>query len=368
MMILANVKRNVAITAVLLVALQTGCYQAKDNSDGGQSADKATDIYNSDGGQSADKATDISGLNGKWTKTTSFPITITGHAVVSLGTYVYVIGGVVKSGSPPTGNPDVYYTKVDSNGAVTTPWTKTSSPGGNWHNLDAVVVDYWIYAAGGSNGYGALSKVMYSKIDTSTGQLGAWHSTVSLPEGLENTGLVSWMGYVYAVGGRSKSCYQAKWSKYGGLDSWKACTNLPNKESNQNGAVSYKDQIYYYGSENNNKLYSTKVNSSGALGTWSTYSVPFSINGPLVFVANDHLFMAGGGKTAGPTADVWFARILSDGKVGKWYSFAPMPDARSSHDGAVTSGGALVLVGGTAKGMSGYAGDDTVYSLKITIH
>ena len=296
---------------------------------------------------------------GTWKTTTPLPGPVTTHAVVSYGQYIYVIGGTTKTGSPPSANSKVYFAKVATDGSISS-WSTTSSPGGNWHNLGAAVNDNVIFAAGGSNGYGALSKLMYAQINKSDGKLSSWKAGQSLPSAQENAALATHGGYLYAIGGRNTKCYYALIGSVGSLGSWKTCSSLPEKGGNQNGAVTFNNRIYYIGNGGTNpKLFWTDIGTGGALGTWKTVTIPSTSNGLAVQFGGD-IFMAGGSTASGVTDAVYSTTIGPTGAPGPWSKFASLPKARSSHSGAVV-GGHVVLVGGTESGMSGYSGTTTVY-------
>ena len=308
---------------------------------------------------------------GVWKTTKALPVPVATHAVVSYKDYIYVIGGTTKTGSPPSGNSDVYYAKVSSSGTISS-WSKTSSPGGNWHNLDAAVHGNVIFAAGGSNGYGALSKVMYSEINTSTGALGTWKSGQSLPSAQENAALAAYNGYLYAIGGRDasstklKKCLYAAIGSGGILGSWKSCTSLPAVTSgHQHGAVTYNGRMYVFGGINlgTKDIYWTDVASSGALGTWKTSQVSFYTLSGVVLQSGGKIFSIGGSGATAPHANVHYTDIASSGSPGAWASFSSLPKAKTSHDGAVVKNH-LLIIGGTEPGMAGYSGTTTVYSAK----
>ena len=56
--------------------------------------------------------------------------------------------------------------------------------------------------------------------------------------------------------------------------------------------------------------------------------------------------------------------ISTAGVLGVWQKHIPLPLGKSSLDGALVQGH-IVVVGGAEAGMSGYAGTNSVYSLKL---
>ena len=354
----SGLRFRMTLAGILFVGV-AACYEATEKGD--------------DGGQAADKG-QVDMAPAKWVSTKALPVPVTTHAVVAYKGYIYVIGGTTKTGSPPAKNGDVYYAKVGASGTITT-WGKTTTPGGNWHNLDATVHDGVIYAGGGSNGYGALSKVMYSKIVASDGSLGVWKSATSLTTSRENAALVAHKGYLYVVGGRdgmSKALdlcsYTSIISGGGSLGTtWLSCPKLPQATTgHQHGAVVYGDKIYVFGGKSygTKDLYWSSIASNGALGSWNIASVSFDTTANVALAAKGSLFAVGGSGPSSSIADVYTSKVTSTGAPGTWSKLLPLPKAKSGHDGAVANGH-LIIIGGTEPGMAGYSSTTSVFSFPL---
>ena len=296
----------------------------------------------------------------RWAAVAPLPTPVTTHAVASSGQTVYVIGGTTTPGSPPSPNSSVFHARVSAGGGIST-WQRTSSPGGNWHNLDAVAHRGAVYAAGGSNGYGALSRVMVAVINPTDGSLGPWRSARSLPSSQENGALAAHRGHLYLMGGRNAGCYQARVQPGHGLDQWSSCTALPGTSANQHGAAVAGGRMYYFRNEGQPALLVASIQQDGSLGAWR--SAPSSFSGPVgVAVSLGSRLVVLGRSSSGSPVAAATCRLGSGGLPDTWRRLPAMPRPRSNHDGVV-AGKYLVVVGGTGPGQRGYAGTVQAYSL-----
>ncbi len=102
---------------------------------------------------------------------------------------------------------------------------------------------------------------------------------------------------------------------------------------------------------NKSVLY-TAINADGTLSEW--HKVPLPENAghytPGVTIANGYLYVIGGWDGEQNTATVSSARILSDGRPGRWNDETPLPVGLSKH--AITVSGEFVYVVGGNTGIT----------------
>ena len=114
------------------------------------------------------------------------------------GTVVISYGGLTPSTS-------VYVSpQLNSGGNITSAWS-TSSSSFNVARSGAAVAAYAnnLYLFGGNDGSNYLSDTQFAKIDTSTGNVGTWSYSESMPTPLAGGDSFAANGYVYIIGGRS---------------------------------------------------------------------------------------------------------------------------------------------------------------------
>ena len=305
--------------------------------------------------------TTVPSLPVRWRSVAPLPVPVTTHAMASSGQMVYVIGGTTESGSPPAPNSAVFYARVSADGGVSA-WQRTQSPGGNWHNLDAVAYRGAVYAAGGSNGYGALARVMVSEINAADGSLGQWRSARSLPSSQENGALAAHRGHLYLIGGRNSSCYHARVQQDHGLAPWRSCTALPGRSSNQHGAAVSGGRLYYFRNEGQRALLVADIGQDGSLGAWRSIRLSFSDPVGVAISVGSRLVVSGRMSSGLPSSGTFFSRLGAGGLAGTWHRLPALPRPRSGHDG-VAVGRYMVVGGGTGPGQQGYAGTRQVYTL-----
>lgn len=119
---------------------------------------------------------------------------------------LYVVGGLGTSGDCSDGDcPTVYVSpQLNNGGDITSVWSM-SSPSFNVarSGLTAVAYANNLYVLGGYDGANYLSDTQYAKIDGSSGSVGSWSYSESLPQPLsDGDGFVA-NGYLYIMGGRS---------------------------------------------------------------------------------------------------------------------------------------------------------------------
>ncbi|MHB8362920.1 MAG: Kelch repeat-containing protein, partial [Patescibacteria group bacterium] len=313
------------------------------------------------------------GTLGAWTATNPLPVaTSTATSVVYNG-YVYEIGGYTS-----TAVATVDYAPILSSGALGA-WTATTSLPVATYYATSVVYNGYVYEIGGYNGSVNFSTVDYAPIQSS-GTLGLWTATTSLPVVTSEATSVVYNGYVYEMGGCPATCPRTAtyylnltspsvpplintattntnqigltWNQIPGANSYNIYrstspnfTNATEYTVNSNAynmttpiptatgyatSVEYNGYVYEIGGQNNQGLELTTVdyapiNADGTIGTWTATTPLLAITYSATSVVyNGYLYELGGqsGSTYETTVD--YAPINSNGTLGAWTATTPL--------------------------------------------
>ena len=278
------------------------------------------------------------GTIGTWTAASnSLPVAISNHSVVAYNGFLYVIGG-----NKPAYSAVVYYAPINSNGSIGT-WNTTTSVTTARSNAAATAYNGYIYYVGGFAGGSGLATVDYAPINT-TGTLGTWNTTTSIPAGSQNPSVVTCNGYIYDIGGYTTTIsslvyYAPLNSSNGTVGTWVATSSLP-VGSYQATAVVYDGYIYQLGG--GTVSYGAPINTNGTLGSWIlTASVSANNYYQASAVAyNGYLYYLGGAN-GGPTNGVYSATLNVMPRIGHYsqiFNFGSLVNPASiSYNGALKS-------------------------------
>lgn len=295
-----------------------------------------------------------------------------GMASVAYNGFMYVLGG----GTVEQGNTGATaYAAINSNGTLGT-WTAGTSldpTGGHGYGLSAVAYNGYIYAMGGQYN---TQLVEYAALDPTTGAIGSWQTTTTLPGARFAAGAAAYNGYVYLVGGYGggtlSSVIYAKINANGTLGSWQTTTAMTDTRATL-GVFVYNDYLYAVGGyrDENNAQYSAtlfaKISSTGTVGSWmTTSSVSQAGAGLGVTVANGYAYAFGGstGPTPGyayGTTRAEYAQINANGELGTWRSLTALGTA-TTNTAAVSYNGYVYVVGGRNATSSPVAHDLVQYA------
>lgn len=126
----------------------------------------------------------------------------TKHGAAVWNNRLYVVGGIAQTGGAVSTT--VYVSpQLNSGGDISSAWS--TSTAFNVARSGTAVVAYAnnLYLFGGSDGTNYLSDVQFAKIDGSTGGVGGWTYTTSMPGPISEARAIAANGYIYVVGGRS---------------------------------------------------------------------------------------------------------------------------------------------------------------------
>ncbi len=316
-------------------------------------------------------ATGAVGSVGSWTTSSHHvPTSLSGAASATYNGYAYLIGGSSSSGG--TWLNTIYYAKLNTDGTTSAWATNTTTlPQGSYYP-SATVSNGYVYVMGGYGGSFQTS-VYYAKINTD-GSIGSWStSSNALPQGLYEAGAVSQSGYIYVVGGLNSSSsaldttYYAKQNSDGSIGAWSTSSDhLP--QGVDDAAIALANgRVYVLGGSGNSSFlqtaYYAAFNSDGSIGGWSTSAttLPQTLDGPTASATDGYLYLAGGDNGSGTQADVYYAKLGSDGSIGAWTTSTNSLPQPLQYADATVYGGNLYVMTGQNSGLT----QDTVYSAPL---
>jgi hypothetical protein len=148
------------------------------------------------------------GTIASWIATTSLPSARAFHASVAAtpfnskasgSGFVYVLGGIDGTGEVIS---NVSMAALNNDGTIQT-WASTTALPQPLYATGAVIFRGSIYVAGGATVGGTPVSAVYRATIRVDGQLNAWETLPALPVSIAHHGLVTFGGYLYAVGGET---------------------------------------------------------------------------------------------------------------------------------------------------------------------
>lgn len=139
-----------------------------------------------------------------WTAASNaLPAARTKHGAAVWNNRIYVVGGM--DGSAANTNTVYVSPQLNSGGNITSAWTTSTAH--NVARFGSAVTAYAnnLYLMGGSNGTNYFSDTQYAKIDPTTGTVGTWSYSTSLPLPLSQADSFAANGYIYLIGGRNSA-------------------------------------------------------------------------------------------------------------------------------------------------------------------
>ncbi len=293
---------------------------------------------------------------GAWTtNANALPYAIQQHdATTYYNGYLYVLGGSVTS--------TVIYAPINSNGSVGT-WSYTTAMPAFRYDFSAVAYNGYLYAiAGQTTGNTATSSVIYAPMN-SNGTIGSWLEAGAMPYSIYQHRSVIVNGYIYSAGGDNEIISGTSTVSYapinsnGTLGSWAITTALPTVRFRYSMAASGNflyaigGMVETTGSIVTSSVLYAPINSNGTVGTWN-YTTALSTKNidSLAATNNGYLYVIGGAilATALPTSTVSYALINSTGSIGSWTDTTAVSRGLSQSAGVVYNGYIYTAGGFTA--------------------
>ena len=333
---------------------------------------------------------------GTWAVTTNQLTNIRwGHSIGLWGNWLYVLGGQSNTtGTYVTAATGLEQLTITNGGDITTASSVQNPTGQPLLRLaGGFVHNGYLYTFGGyvSGSTAASTVINWSRLDPTTGNLGAWSATnignnaatygVATARGL--TTAVSAGGYLYVMGGCTSTLVATSFSACsafvttanatevslpnnggaGQTGTFAGTTALPAARADQS-AVTYNGYLYEVGgctaytagacNTELGEVRSVLINTDGTLDTtWNTLNpLPTSeVRSSAQAVAYNGFFYVIGGVTssAGASRTVYVAPITTTGTLGTWVdnsaNYLPVAQDRRNF-GAAVSGGYMYVAGG----------------------
>ncbi|MBI4248989.1 MAG: hypothetical protein HY611_05755, partial [Elusimicrobia bacterium] len=278
---------------------------------------------------------------------TGLPRALSGQASVVYSTYVYMIGGVDGSRLDT-----VYFAPLNPDGTVTSTgtWTAATKLPAVRESPSAVIHSARMYVLGGNDSGGSAANTAWFAPIASSGTVGGWSATVSLPQAARYHSSVVYSSRVYVVGGNgvatSSYVYVAPILSSGTLGAWSQTASLPLPRE-KHASVVFNNKLYaiggYEGGSAKQEVYYASIDFYGNISTWtatSSLSAARSFPGALVF--NNRIYAIGGEGVS----SVEMALMNANGSLGAWNSSqVSLPQVRGKHASAVFNNFAYVFGG-----------------------
>jgi len=238
-----------------------------------------------------------------WTSATALPSPVRDHAMVAVDRFLFVLGGRV-SGAPRD-SIQVGELKYDSS-LLGWKHANRQLPVALW-NARAVSVGGWIYVIGGCTGAGentAGTAVYFAKVEQD-GDLGAWQTGPSLPEARTAHAVVSTQGRIWVLGGanaagvdRATVWYSDITPTTGALSAWTATGSLGDPIRDHTVAIENGVMLCIGGRVAGmpvSDVYTTKLASDLGLGSWSVgFLLPVEVERAESFCIHGRIYQLGG--------------------------------------------------------------------------
>ncbi len=274
------------------------------------------------------QSTDITG----WTAGTALPAAIGAGQVIVTSNRVYLLGGGVGAGMPPTAA--VYTAAINSDGTLGT-WTAGTALPIVLAQSQSIVTKNRVYLLGGYNGTAAVSNVYTAPINLD-GTIGTWVADLPLPGGIFGSQAVVTKNRVYLLGGSNattilSTVYTAPINADGTIGAWVIDTSLPGPLYSSSVIIT-KNRVYICSGQSSSTstfvstVYTATINSDGVIGVWSTAnSLPGALYGSQAVVTSNRAYLLGGYNGTSWTTTVYTAPISSDGTLGTWTTGTSIP-------------------------------------------
>ncbi len=252
------------------------------------------------------------GSIGTWANTTdsTLPGSLSHGRMAVVGGTLYFVGG---NNTTPTSSTAVYYGTPDSSGNVSS-WNTASNvlPGARARH-GMTVWNNRIYVAGGLDGSGANSNVIYASPSLASGGdiTSAWTATgmTAFTTARRDLVTIAYGGHIYVMGGFDGTNHlldvqYAPINSDGTIGSWSQTEKLPQRVSQADGFAS-NGFLYLFGGwgggDCTNNTYVIPINANGSLGYWSQTNVRFSTSrlGPSMSYSGGRAYMLGGYNCTG---------------------------------------------------------------------
>lgn len=323
----------------------------------------------------------------------NLPKRLFNSSVVTAGNYIYILGGYDPLSQDDISQKQVYFAKINSNGTISK-WMPTTDLIKSVYASCAVTLGNYIYIMGGWNLTATdsemLDNVYMAPINNNpSGSLGVWTPTTSLPNPIRYACALTYNLYIYILGGQNQNreilntVYMAPINNERKVGAWTRTTNLPISIKNACAVIS-DNYIYIIGGISTdvsginkylNTVYRASIDNEGKVGEWTIMKqLPQPISDASAIISGKSIFVMGGNNNE-PVNNilntVYSAQINTNGTLNYWlelskYTTNPLLQTLTSSC-AITSGNYIYLIGGQfdERGID-ISTSDNVYSAELT--
>jgi uncharacterized repeat protein (TIGR03803 family) len=267
-------------------------------------------------------------VHDSWSSGATMPTARMGAFTGTVGTSIYVIGGIIEGGAL-VGVNEIYNTKTNL-------WTTgTPDPTTRWAGASAVVSGI-VYLFGGSNGD------IINLVEAYNPATDTWSTKSPMPTNRQGAAAVVDGNIVYVIGGQNSSIWLATVESYNTTtDTWTTEASLLAARSFPAAGLLGTTPV---AADGGNSLAYTGDNESynTSLNTWTTLTADPTPRGQGCFSAiSGQLYVAGG---TGNSGQLSLNEAYSSTKKS-WTTLTPMPNG-VSFAGSAQAGGLLYCFGG----------------------
>ncbi|MGB3220186.1 MAG: hypothetical protein WBD79_22550, partial [Anaerolineae bacterium] len=231
-------------------------------------------------------------------------------------------------------------------------WTAVTSLPEALDSAAAVTVGDWLYVIGGQHGVQATASVRRARINAD-GSLGGWQTITPLPVALDGHAAVAHNGRIYVMGGyQEHNVYMAPANPDGSLGAWQTVSQLPSARYAA-GAVALNNTLYVLGGFDANPLpgvWRAAIGTDGVLGAWvQDRTLPTPLYRLNAVAANNAIYVIGGRPTTATVSrKIYRAVRSSGGGLENWVEMGSdiLPEARADAI-SLAAQGKLFVIGGT---------------------
>lgn len=293
-----------------------------------------------------------------WNSTISLPTALQKPNWNAYNGYLYSLQGF---------STNTYYAKINADGTLAS-WSLGSTMAVNGSSGVSFIYNNYIYYIGGNSGGSNISTAYYATINSSTGAIGSWKTTTSLPQPRRYSSFALVGGYIYYICGsdgtsNQTTVYYAPIYTDGSIGMWLTSSNsLPVSNTViSTSNLSVNNRLFFLSS--NSKMYSTTVNATGGLTSWNSTNGPGSLRNFETSTWNGYIYVLGGIDNNGNYSNnVYYAAICtglntttaftnncstssSSGSLSSWNTTTSLTQA-SAFGASITINSYIYVIGG----------------------
>ena len=262
------------------------------------------------------------GTLGAWAATTVLPVATRSTSSVAYNGYLYMVGGY-----SPSVTSAVYYAPINPLGTIGS-WVAANSLPIATGNTATVAYNGYIYNIAGAQGGSAVTTVYYAVINTG-GSIGSWNTTNSLSVANAGVSAFAYNGYMYSISGSGSAgagintaYYAPINSSTGALGSWVATTTLPAAVTGSSNVVASNGYAYSIGGYTGGGVVNTyyaPINANGTLGDWTpATNLPLARYSAVTVIYNGYIYEIGGGNGGSGTTTSYYAPLNVMPRVARY--------------------------------------------------